>query len=62
MSMMRTCQQLQKQVSILNRKLEAQSRQYEYDEEDRLQEAATKAREHQAQLAEAGAYAGNPKN
>jgi hypothetical protein len=51
---------LRQQVSILQRKLENQSRQHEYDEEDRLQEAAAKAREQAATLAQAGAICINP--
>eukprot|EP01047_Picozoa_sp_COSAG01_P086570 COSAG01_NODE_19523_length_1005_cov_1.032009_2_plen_186_part_00 len=51
---------LRQQVSILQRKLENQTRQHEYDEEDRLQEAAAKAREQAATLAQAGAICINP--
>jgi chromosome segregation ATPase len=45
-------QRLRSQVSILQRKLEAQARQHEYDTEDRLQEQASLARSHAAELAE----------
>ena len=45
---------LRAQVSILQRKLETQARQHEYDEDDRLQVQAQKDREHAAELVQAG--------
>ena len=45
---------LRAQVSILQRKIENQVRQHEYDEDDRLQAQAKKDREHAAELAQAG--------